>query len=439
MLAILRKFRTFRLLTCDTRKLCTSTSNREDCFYDITIIGGGMVGGSLACALGSESSLSEHKVLVLEAGPKKQFNLPPQYENRVSSITPGSRSLLERLGAWDHIASMRMKPYKRMHVWDACGDGHIAFDTCQDVSSTTDMAYVVENSVITAALNKQLLKLDQNIEIMHDARISKIISPDPVWNVDEPNYNPWVRVQLNDGSLIKTRLLVGADGVKSMVRGAMETEYLSWSYQQYGVVATLELAEITENVVAWQKFLPSGPMALLPLSENMSSLVWTTTPEHAKTLVNLPEDAFIDAVNNGFWEDLNRSPLVETASKVGHIITSLLQPSGTTSFNNMGQYTSLSLLCRPVLNRRRIARSLSGTQVPPSAAKVVGGSRAMFPLGLGHSLHYVQPRMALIGDAAHRIHPLAGQGVNLGLADVSCLMEKIIQALEHGQDIGNND
>ncbi|XP_031550117.1 ubiquinone biosynthesis monooxygenase COQ6, mitochondrial-like [Actinia tenebrosa] len=370
MFAVLRRSaRNFGIQSCSIRRIRTSASKRKDDFYDVTIVGGGMVGGSLACALGMESSLSELKVLVLEAGPDKHYVLPAKYENRVSSITPGSKSLLESLGAWDHICNMRMKPYKRMHVWDACGDGHIAFDTSQDVSSKTEMAYIIENSVITAALDKQLKQLDQNVEVKYNARIKNVIPPDPVWSMDKPEHNPWAGVELDDGSVIYSRLLVGADGVRSTVRGVMDTKYLTWSYGQFGVVATLELGEITENIVAWQKFLPTGPMALLPLSENMSSLVWTTTTEHAKTLVNLPEDAFIDAVNNGFWEDLDRSPLVETASKIGQAISSLFQPGGT----------------------------LSGTQIPPSASKLVEGSRAMFPLGLGHSSHYVQPRIALVG------------------------------------------
>lgn len=172
-------------------------------------------------------------------------------------------------------------------------------------------------------------------------------------------------------------------------------------------MATLHLGEITENVVAWQKFLPTGPIALLPLTENLSSLVWSTSPEHAKQLVSMEEDRFVDAVNNAFWEDFERHPFVDQATRLSHLLASVVQPWTT-----------------------------SVTQSPPSVSRVEERSRAMFPYGFGHATEYVRPRLALIGDAAHRVHPLAGQGVNLGFGDVACLRDVLCEAVEEGKDIG---
>ncbi|XP_001636145.2 ubiquinone biosynthesis monooxygenase COQ6, mitochondrial [Nematostella vectensis] len=408
-----RSARSVRRLQYHVCSYCSSTNPRKENLYDVTIVGGGMVGASLACALGFEGALSKHRVLVVEAGHDRPFELPEKYSNRVSSITPGSRKLLESVGAWDHISNMRVKHYKRLNVWDACGDGHIVFDSSPDLNSDSDMACIVENNVIVAALNKQMKLLEPTVTVKYGARIKKINFPDPAWAMEsETRGNPWMEVELEDGSVIQSRLLVGADGAASTVRKATDIEYLSWSYEQWGVVGTLRLGEITENVVAWQKFLPTGPLALLPLSETHSSVVWTTTREHAQELVSLPEDRFVDAINNAFWEDMDRHPAVDTASKLAQSISSFIEP---------------------------FAGSSSAVQMPPSISGVEEGSRGMFPLGLGHATHYVQPRLALIGDAAHRVHPLAGQGVNLGFGDVACLRDVLVAAAKDGCDLGSLD
>jgi ubiquinone biosynthesis monooxygenase Coq6 len=178
------------------------------------------------------------------------------------------------------------------------------------------------------------------------------------------------------------------------------------SYKQLGVVATLELdpEEAGVNTIAWQRFLPSGPIALLPLSENLSSLVWSTSVEHAKELLKMEPDDFVIALNEAFVKHHQSNRVVSDILKT---VDSFL------------------------VSKSKI------TQLPPSVLKLQENSRAAFPLGFGHASSYVCSGAALIGDAAHRIHPLAGQGVNLGFGDVVKLTEVLTDAVYSGSEVGN--
>lgn len=186
----------------------------------------------------------------------------------------------------------------------------------------------------------------------------------------------------------------------------MCVDNFSLSYKQLGVVATVELnpEESECNTIAWQRFLPSGPVALLPLSENLSSLVWSTNVEHAKELLKMEPDDFVIALNEAFIKQYSSNRLVSDILKTVDTFLS---------------------------NKNKIS------QLPPSVVKVQENSRAAFPLGFGHAASYVCTGAALIGDAAHRIHPLAGQGVNLGFGDVVKLTEILSNAVYNGSEMGN--
>ncbi|XP_065063236.1 ubiquinone biosynthesis monooxygenase COQ6, mitochondrial-like [Rhopilema esculentum] len=384
--------------------------------YDIVIAGGGLVGTALACLLGKDPVFQDHKILVLEAAPSMELlkHAPERYSNRVSAITPGTKGLLEYIGAWDEIKSLRYKSFSKMHVWDACGAGYITFNAegiRQENEENTDhsMAYIIENSIILSAMTQQILNVHQNVDLHYSSRIKDIEFPA---DKCEKNVPQLVRLSLENGSEFQTKLLVGADGINSFVRAKAKMRFLAHDYQQTAVVATLHLEEETPNDVAWQRFLPTGPIAMLPLSRNRSSLVWSTTPADARALIDVPDDEFVDAVNNAFWADCDRHPLIDRSASVLQSIISAIQP-GTFAGSKLMQ--------------------------PPTISGIDRSSRAMYPLGLGHASHYVNSRVALIGDAAHRVHPLAGQGVNLGASDVQCLRDVLVDAVQHGNDIGDLD
>ncbi|KAM9356332.1 ubiquinone biosynthesis monooxygenase COQ6, mitochondrial [Pholidichthys leucotaenia] len=370
--------------------------------YDVIISGGGMVGSAMACCLGMDPNLVSKKILLLEAGNKKVMDkVPNTYSTRVTSISPGSATLLSGVGAWEHITKMRCKPYKKMQVWDACSDALITFDK---ENLEDEMAYIVENDVVVAALTKQLDTLSDDVKVKYRSKVVKYTWPMPH---QTPDPIPWVQVTLANGETLQTKLLIGADGPNSMVRRELGIPTIKWNYNQSAVVAVLHLSEPTENNVAWQRFLPTGPIAMLPLSDTESSLVWSTSHEHAELLLELDEESFVDAINSAFWSNENHSELIETAGSLFRGALSAVMPSAG-----------------------------SPRQLPPSVAGIGPKSRVMFPLGMGHASEYIRHRVALIGDAAHRVHPLAGQGANLGFGDVACLTQILSQAAFNGKDLG---
>ncbi|XP_072313318.1 ubiquinone biosynthesis monooxygenase COQ6, mitochondrial [Eucyclogobius newberryi] len=379
-----------------------NSSCGQDDVYDVIISGGGMVGSAMACSLGMDPNLESKKILLLDAGHKKVMDsVPDTFSTRVSSISPGSATLLAGVGAWKHITNLRCNPYKKMQVWDACSDALIIFD--KD-NLEDEMAYIVENDVIVAALTKQLDSLPDNVQVKYRSKVVKYTWPMPHQAAE---FVPWVQVTLASGETLQTKLLIGADGQNSMVRQKLGIPTVKWNYDQSAVVAVLRLSEPTENNVAWQRFLPTGPIAMLPLSDSESSLVWSTSHGLAEELMQLEDESFVDAVNSAFWSNENQSELVETAGSMFRTALSVLMPSAG-----------------------------SPRQLPPSVAAIGPKSRVMFPLGMGHASEYIRHRVALIGDAAHRVHPLAGQGVNLGFGDVACLTHLLSQATFNGKDVG---
>ncbi|KAF2897094.1 hypothetical protein ILUMI_09075 [Ignelater luminosus] len=382
----------FNLNTNSILKYSINSSNH----YDVVIAGGGMVGTTLACTLGKNTKFSDRRILLLESGKKFKWQLKEQYSNRVSALNPSTYNLLDRVGAWKHITDVRYGSVKRMQVWDALSDAMITFN--HDELSEM-VAYIVENDVLLAAVGKELEQL-QNVTTINEAKIKEYQLP--------KKHEDTSTINMEDGTTYTCNVLLGCDGANSLVRKTMGVHYVSWNYNQKGIVATVKLSEDTENVVAWQRFLPTGPVALLPLTNKLSSLVWSTTTEHAKTLLGLSEEQFVDALNEAIWKTHQQNSMVTEAMK---------------TFNKCLDFIQLP--------------SSAVRQLPPSISGVEPGSRAAFPLGFGHASNYITKGVALVGDAAHRVHPLAGQGVNLGFGDVNTLDRILGEAIYSGSSLGS--
>ncbi|CAH8631109.1 unnamed protein product [Schistosoma mattheei] len=216
------------------------------------------------------------------------------------------------------------------------------------------------------------------------------------------------------------KMKIGADGFNSLVRRTANIHTIGWNHNQKAIVATLKLEQANNESIAWQRFLPTGPVALLPLSKEYSSLVWSTTSYEADRLMNLKDLDFIQELN-----DCLTKPN-ESTSQIGAL------------FNKMGQcFASIVDYFGNQIKSTDNESESSSFSTPTVLSIQPNTKRACFPLGFQHATFYSAPHVALVGDSAHRILPLAGQGVNLGFGDVVSLVKHLEEAVLHGANIGS--
>lgn len=302
----------------------------------------------------------------------------------------------------------RIQAYQEMQVWDGITDARIEFDWQPSSGAGKTIAYMTENLNLTSGLLKRLDELG-SVDVFDKTKVEKIDLGEETEDLD---LSEWPVVHLSGGKTLAARLLVGADGANSPVRSFAGIEARGWDYGRHGVVATLELEGEgwggEYNKIAYQRFLPTGPVAMLPMPGNYATLVWSTTPEKAALLKSLPPKDFIAMVNAAFRL---------SAVDIGYMHT-----------QSTGQEDELSW--------RLQHTPIEPESIPQTVVGVQEGTVASFPLKLRHADTYISERIALVGDAAHTIHPLAGQGLNQGQGDVQSLAKTIEYAVSHGQDIG---
>lgn len=312
---------------------------------------------------------------------------------------------LDKIGAWEHVDRTRVASYEEIQVWDGITGARIEFDWPAKQGRT--IAYMNENLNLTSALLKRIDELG-GVDILDQERVKEIALGEETEEVD---LTSWPVLQLSGGRKLAARLLVGADGANSPVRAFSGIGSKGWDYDRMGVVATLEMESDSrhlEKKIAYQRFLPTGPVALLPLPGNYTTLVWSTTPALAARLKSLSSENFIAMVNAAFR----------------------LSPTDLAYMHDQADGQSEELVWRSQNTEFDVER------IPQKVVGVQDGSIASFPLKLRHADTYTGERIALVGDAAHTTHPLAGQGLNQGQGDVESLVKTIEYAVAHGQDIG---
>jgi ubiquinone biosynthesis monooxygenase Coq6 len=364
---------------------------------DIVVSGGGLVGATCAAAIAKLEVTKNKNIVLLESSQNRPIKLGAEYSNRVAALNPGSVQLLERIGAWKIIEEHRFNPVHNMRVWESLSDASISFSN----PDGTPLNYLVENDLTQLALNS-VLETCSNLTVVYGAKAEKYTLPNPG---KESIPEEKVLIHLENGDTVETDLIIGADGFRSQVRQSLGCESMSWEYDCMGVVATLELEQETLNHTAFQRFLPTGPIAILPLSPKYSSLVWSLPTKQAKAKMGLSDDEFLASLRRNLLDTSNLNPLVNSASAGLNLI---LQSFGDQA--------------KP----REVPHKIKGVK-----------NRAGFPLGFSHSTRYIGPRTVIIGDAAHRVHPLAGQGVNLGFGDVETISRIIDESIRDGAGLGN--
>jgi 2-octaprenylphenol hydroxylase len=325
--------------------------------YDVTIVGGGLVGATLACAL-ADSGLH---IAIIEQQPLAKQNLKDTFDLRVSAINHATQRIFNALGIWEAMVNARVAPIRQIQVFDANSNGRIHFN-CQELSEAY-LGHIVEHSIMQQALYQRLLA-NKDITIIDEA------VPTAFYQGADQHL-----LMLADGRQITSPLIVAADGAHSWLRTQAGIKLREQPYGHTAIVATVTTEQPHQNT-AWQRFLPTGPLAFLPLAENHTcSIVWSVETITAQRLLQLDDTAF------------NYALAEATAGYFGKITTV--------------------------------------------------STKASFPLARRHAQQYVKPGIALIGDAAHTIHPLAGQGFNLGVMDAACLAEVILDAKQQGESISS--
>lgn len=334
--------------------------------FDILVVGGGLVGLTVALACG-QAGFSIGVVDISE--PSDQ--LADSHDGRASAIATASFRMMRALGVADALAQgedTHAGPINKILVSDGqAGEApsplNLFFDSAQ-IAETNDgepLGYMVENRRMRHALHGQTQKQD-NITWIAPARVSDIEA-----GADKTT------ITFDDGKTLSATLLVAADGRNSFVRKMAKIGVTGWPCNQKALVTTVE-HELPHDGIAHELFLPAGPFAILPLTGNRASIVWTETPRAADAAMALDDDQFA----------------AELARRFGDFLG----------------------------------------WVKPIAP------RWCYPLSFQHAKTYVGDRLVLVGDAAHAIHPIAGQGFNMGLRDAAALAEILVQARSEGRDLG---
>jgi 2-octaprenyl-6-methoxyphenol hydroxylase len=325
--------------------------------YDVLIVGGGLVGASLACALGGQPL----RVGIIEAH-SFDADTQPSYDDRTVAIAYGARRIFEGMDLWASLA-VDATPIERIHVSDR---GH--FGVTRLAASDTKyeaLGYIIENRILGRNFARAIPSYS-NLELLCPAQLQAI-------RID--NTAAWADIRQDEStSTLSARLIIGADGGQSLVRRCMGIEAATREYGQTAIIANVTPGNQHRNT-AFERFTEHGPLAMLPMSHNRCSLVWTMDSNASAGVLELNDETFLDSLQRCFGYRLGR------------------------------------------LERTGIRRA--------------------YPLTLLRAQQHIAPRLALIGNAAHTLHPVAGQGFNLGLRDVAVMAQILLEAISDGKDPGD--
>lgn len=315
--------------------------------YDVAISGGGLVGATLALAL-AELGLA---VILIEASP---FGTPgqPSFDDRTTALSNGSRRIFAALGVWQ-LLEREATAIRRIHISDRGRFGFARISA--EEQGLSALGFVVVNRAIGAALWRRLEQT--SVRILAPARVRSMQRVGGCQRIE-------CDLGAQGSAFVEAKLAVAADGAQSVLRESAGIRANTWSYQQTALVTNV-LTQRFHDHVAYERFTPAGPLALLPMSEGRLGLIWTFTPDVAETLAKASDAEFIARLQEAFGFRLGRFMKV--------------------------------------------------------------GARQLYPLALTRADEHVADRLAIVGNAAQTLHPIAGQGFNLGLRDAASLAEVLAE------------
>jgi 2-octaprenyl-6-methoxyphenol hydroxylase len=321
---------------------------------DIAIVGGGLVGASLALALRPLGL----KVALIEAQAPADTLAHPSFDDRTTALANGSVRTFEALGVWQDMRR-EAAPIRRIHVSEQGRFGVARIEAAEQ--GLQALGYVLRNRVVGAALWKELSR----------AGDMTVIAPASVLGTSPAGSHRSLRLDVQGVERqLDARLVVAADGARSLVREQAGIAAEHWDYEQTAITTTVTTQKYHEYT-AFERFTPEGPIAVLPLPDGRCGFVWTRRPDAARGLLDLGDDAFLAELQEAFGFRLGRLLAV--------------------------------------------------------------GPRAAYPLALTRAARHTAERLAVVGNAAQGLHPIAGQGFNLGLRDAACLAEILADALAAGE------
>ena len=336
-------------------------STEPELDYDLTIVGGGMVGASLACALGNHPL----QIAMVEAY-SQEMNTPPSYDDRAIALSYGTSQIFRTLGIWEQLSS-KVTPIKHIHVSDR---GHIGVTRIDHSEENVDaLGYVITARDLGQVLYSALSQYN-NLHIIKPAQLTELSFTDSYANATITFNQDSSEA---DTKVVSTKLLVAADGGNSSVRQLLNIDAHQYDYQQTAITANISVSQAHNNI-AYERFTAQGPLALLPMQDQRCSLVWTRQTDNVEPIMAMSDKEFLQQLQTEFG-------------------------------GRLGQFTQV-------------------------------GKRSTYPLKLVRANAQVQKRVALIGNAAHTLHPIAGQGFNLGMRDVATLAQVIVEEHQAGRDIG---